>query len=108
MNAPDLSYWTLNSCFDVFCTVWVHLGPFHRLTTLGSKQTELVRLMQKLMHEIVLDILVMNAPDPPYWTLNSYLGAFICVWILSGPFRRLTKLGSKWAELVESMQKFVP
>ena len=25
-----------------------------------------------------------------------------------GPFRRLMKLGSKWAELVQLMQKFMP
>jgi hypothetical protein len=39
----------LNSCFGVFHTVWVPLGPFRRLMKLGSKQAELVRLMQKFV-----------------------------------------------------------
>ena len=45
----------------------------------------------------------MNAPNPPHWTLN--LGAFHTIWVHSGPFGCLTKLGAKLAELV---QKFVP
>ena len=24
-NAPDPPHWTLNSCFGVFCTIWMHL-----------------------------------------------------------------------------------
>ena len=39
----------LNSCFGVFHTVWVPLGPFRRLMKFGSKQAELVRLMQKFV-----------------------------------------------------------
>ena len=27
-NAPNPPHWTLNSCFGVFCTISVHLGPF--------------------------------------------------------------------------------
>src|SRR6185503_18657767 len=47
----------------------------------------------------------MNAPDPPYWTLNCRFSAFRTIWVHSGPFVCLTKLGAKRAELV---QKFVP
>src|SRR6185437_8326401 len=47
----------------------------------------------------------MNAPDPPHWTLNSSFAAFRTIWEHLGPFRCLTKLGAKRAELV---QKFVP
>src|SRR6185369_11587638 len=47
----------------------------------------------------------MNAPDPPHWTLNRCFGAFRTIWVHSGPFGCLTKLGAKQAELV---QKFVP
>jgi len=47
----------------------------------------------------------MNAPDPPHLTLNRCFGAFRTIWVYSGPFGCLTKLGGKWAELV---QKFVP
>ena len=47
----------------------------------------------------------MNAPDPSHWTLNFCFGAFRTILVYSGPFGCLTKLGAKWAELV---QKFVP
>src|SRR6185369_1421877 len=47
----------------------------------------------------------MNAPDPPHWTLNCRFGAFRTIWVHSGSFGCLTKLGAKRAELV---QKFVP
>jgi len=47
----------------------------------------------------------MNAPHPPHWTLNWCFGAFQTIWVHSGPFGCLTKLGAIWAELV---QKFVP
>ena len=26
--APDPPHWTLSSCFGVFCTIWVHSGPY--------------------------------------------------------------------------------
>ena len=29
--------------FSLFCTIWVHLGPFGCLTKLGAKRAELVR-----------------------------------------------------------------
>ena len=45
-----------------------------------------------------------NAPDPPHWTLNKHFGAFRTIWVHSGPFDCLTKLGAKLAELV---QKFM-
>src|SRR6185436_15367007 len=47
----------------------------------------------------------MNASDPPHWTLNCHFGAFRTIWVHSGLFGCLTKLGAKLAELV---QKFVP
>ena len=56
----------------------------------------------------MLELFITNAPDPPHWTLNSCFGAFCCVWVLSGPFQRLTKLGSKRAELVQLIQKLKP
>src|SRR6185437_14105503 len=47
----------------------------------------------------------MNAPDPPHWSLNCRLGAFHTIWVHSGPFGCLTKLGAKRDGLVH---KFVP
>ena len=36
-NAPNPPHWTLNSCFGVFCTIWMHLGPFGCLTKTQCK-----------------------------------------------------------------------
>ena len=48
-NAPDPPLWTLNSCFGVFHSVWVHLGSFRNCMKLGAKRGELVQLMQKFV-----------------------------------------------------------
>jgi len=53
----------------------------------------------------VSEFFATNAPDPPHWTLNCHFRAFRTIWEHSGPFGCLTKLGAKWAEVV---QKFVP
>jgi len=47
--APDPPHWTENSCFVAFCSVRVHLGPFRYFMILGSKQDELLQLMQKFV-----------------------------------------------------------
>src|SRR6185436_9086057 len=47
----------------------------------------------------------MNTTDPTHWTLNLHFGAFQTIWVHSGPFGCLSKLGAKRAELV---QKLVP
>jgi len=48
-NAPNPPYWTQNSCFVAFCSVWVHLGLFRYFMILGSKQDEQLQLMQKFV-----------------------------------------------------------
>jgi hypothetical protein len=108
MNMPDPHHWTLNSCFSVFRNVWVHSGPFRYCTKLGVKWAELVQLMQKTCHEVVSELLATNAPDPHHGTLNSCFVAFRKVCVHFGSFRYCTKLGAKWAELVQLMQKFMP
>ena len=40
---------TLNSCFGMFRTVWMHLGLFCCLAKLGAKRAEMVQLMQKFV-----------------------------------------------------------
>src|SRR6185295_16091582 len=35
-------------------------------------------------------------------------GAFHCVWVHLGPFRYCMKLGAKWVEVVQLIQKFMP
>jgi hypothetical protein len=47
----------------------------------------------------------MNAPDPPYRTLNRHFGVFHTIWVHLRLFGCLTKLGAERAELV---QNFVP
>ena len=54
------------------------------------------------------ELFATNAPNPHHWTLNSCFVAFRKVWVHLGPFRYCTKLGAKWAELVQLMQKFMP
>ena len=41
-------------------------------------------------------------------SLNSCFSVFRNVWVHLGPFRYCTKLGAKWAVLVQLMQKFMP
>ena len=36
-NAPDPPHWTLNTCFGVFLTICVHLGPLGCLTKTRGK-----------------------------------------------------------------------
>jgi len=40
-------HWNLKSCFVLFRSVWVHLGPFRCFTILGSNHAELLQLKQK-------------------------------------------------------------
>ena len=80
----------------------VHSGFFGCLTKLGAKWAELV---QKFVPRSRIGIFAMNAPDPPHWTQNWCFGAFCTIWVHSGLFGCLIKLGEKRAELV---QKFVP
>src|SRR6185312_14704552 len=56
-------------------------------------------------HEVAWEFFATNTPDTPHWTLKLRFGAFHTIWLHSGPFGCLTKLGAKQAELV---QKFVP
>ena len=54
------------------------------------------------------ELFATNVPDPHHWTLSSCFVAFRKVWVHLGPFRYCTKLGAKWAELVQLMQRFMP
>ena len=49
-----------------------------------------------------------NPPYPRHLVPNSCFGAFHSVWVHLGRFRYCMKLGAKWAEQVQLMQKFVP
>ena len=56
----------------------------------------------------MLKLFATNATYPHHCTLNSYFGVFLSIWVHSEAFRCCTKLATKWAKLVQLMQKFVP
>ena len=84
-NAPDPPHWTLNWCFSVFRTIWLHLGPLGCLTKLGAKRAELVQKFvprsrvgifhNKGTRSTPLDRKIM------FWYILYYLGAFGTVWL---------------------------
>ena len=85
----------------------MHLAMFRYYTKLGAKQFELVQLMQKFVPRNRIGIFTTNAPDPPYWTINTCFRASRSVWVHLGMFHYYTKLGAKRVELVQLMHKFV-
>ena len=94
-NAPDPPHWTLNSCFGVFRTIWVHLVLFGYLTKLGAKWAEVV---QNSCHEVASEFFVANAPDPPHWTLNSCFVLFGCIWDRLVALQNSVQNGLKWCK----------
>ena len=50
----------------------------------------------------------MNAADPHYSNLNSYIGAFSTVWLHLRPFCYDTILYAKRVKILQLMQKYVP
>jgi len=101
-NAPDPPYRTLNSCFGVYCTIWLHLGSFGCHTKLSAKRAAVVQkfvpwsrvgiFRNERARSTLLDHYLM------FWCVSYYLGAF-------GTVCCVTTLSSKRAKLV---QKFVP
>ena len=93
---PKLIFWCVSYYLGAF-------GPFGGLTKLGAKRAELV---QKFVPRSHIEFLFRNErtrstpldPIMTFWCVRT-------IWVLSGPFGCLTKLGAKQAEL---MQKFVP
>jgi len=89
--------------FGAFCTIWVYSGPFGCLTKLGRKQAELVqKFVPRNRVGIFPNECTRSTPLDPkltFWCI------FHTIWVHSGLFGYLTKLGAKRAELV---QKFVP
>ena len=68
-----------------------------------AKHTERVQLIQKFVPRSHIVFFTTNAPDPPYWTLNSCFGVFHSVWVHLGPFRNCMKVGAKRDELEQLM-----
>ena len=67
------------------------------LHKLDAKRAKLVQLIQKFVQRGLARIFATSAPDPHHWTLNSFFGAFLSVWVHLEPFHYCTKLCAKWA-----------
>ena len=81
----------------------MYSGPFGCLTKLGGKRAELVqKFVPRNRVGIFPNERTRSTPLDPKLT---FWCVFHTVWVHSGPFGCLTKLGAKWAEL---MQKFGP
>ena len=97
-NAPDPPYCTLNSCFGVFLIIWVHLAQF---VVLQHSVQNGPNLCKRLWHEVASEFFATNAPDPPYWTLNSCFGVFRTIWMHLGQFVALqhsVQNGPNWCK----------
>ena len=79
----------------------MHSEPFGFLTKLSTKRDELV---QKFVPRSCVGIFHTGRTRSTPLDPKLPFGVFRTIWVHSGPFGCLTKLGAKWSELV---QKFV-
>ena len=100
-NAPDQPHWTLNSCFGVFCKVWMYLGPFRCLTNLGAKRAKMEQLMQTFVPRSRAGIFRNERsrftplePELRFWCVSYYLDAFGTI---SLPYETRCKTGRNGA-----------
>ena len=93
---PKLMFWCVSYHLDAFGTVRL---PYKTQGKTGRTSAKVCATKSCRI------FFATNAPSPPHWTLDSCFGAFRTIWVHSGPFGCLTKLGAKHYELV---QKFVP
>ena len=105
---PIHPHWILNLCVGAFLSVWVHLGPFRYCMKLDAKRAVWCNYCKSSCHEVASEFFATIAPDPPHWTQNSCFGVFHNVWMHLRSFRNCMKLGAKWIELVQLLQKFMP
>ena len=81
----------------MFRTIWVYSGPFGYLTKLSAKRAELV---QKFVPRSRVGIFRNERTRSTPFNPKQTIVAFHCIWVHSGPFGCLTKLGAQRAELV--------
>ena len=81
---PKLTFWCVSYYLGAFGTIWL---PYETRCKTGRTSAKVRATKSRQI------FFAMNAPDPPYWTLNSRFGAFRTIWVHSGPFGCLTKLG---------------
>jgi len=83
MSAPDPPHWILNTCFGVFRTICVHLGPLGCLTKLGAKRSELVqKFVRRSRVGVFHDERTRSTPLDPklmFWCISYRLGAFATI-----------------------------
>jgi hypothetical protein len=91
---PKLMFWCVSYYLDAFRTIWLPYETQWKTDRTSAK----VRVPKSHRN-------FSQRTHPPHWTLNCRFGAFRTIWVHSGPFDCLTKLGAKRTELV---QKFVP
>src|SRR6185437_3254275 len=100
MKAPDPPHWTLNSCFGVFRTIWVHFGPLCCLTKLGAKRAELVqKFVPRSCIGVFHDEHTRSTPldsKLSFCCISYHLGAFGTVWL---PYKTRCKTGRTSAKV---------
>ena len=102
-NARIRPHWTLNSCFGLLYSVWVHLGSFRNCNKRDAKQGKLVQLMQKFMPRSHVGIFSNEHTQSTPFDPDSYFHKFHCVWVHLLSFRNYIKLDAKQGELVQLM-----
>ena len=98
---PKLMFWCVSLCLGAFWIIFLVQETRCKTCRTGT-------INAKVHATNCLGIFATNAPDAPHWSPNSCFVAFRSVWVHLGPFHYCMKLGAKWAELVQLMQKFVP
>ena len=92
----------IGCCFGPFRTIWVRLGPFGCLTKLDATRAELVqKFVPRSRVGIFRNERTRSTPLATklmFWCVSYH-------WVHSRLFGCLTKLGAKWADIV---QKFWP
>ena len=80
-NATDPPHWTPNSCFGVYCTIWMHLGPFRCRTKLGAKRAELVEKFVPRSRVIIFrNEHTRSTPLDPKLKILVCFVLFGCIW----------------------------
>ena len=105
----------LSSCFHVFLSIWVHLGPFRYHAKLKAKRAKLVQLMQKFVPWCPVRIFhnehSRSTPLDPklmFWYISFRLGAFGTISLLHKTRCKMGQPGAIKAEVraTKSRQKF--
>jgi len=99
MNAPGPHHWTLNSCFGVFLSVWVHMEPFHYCTKLATKRAKLVQLMQKFRPRCLVKFFCNEHSRS---TLLDPKIMFWCVSFRSSAFWTVSLLHETWCKTCQT------